>query len=504
MPVRNLDDETPLDGDRIDVAVRVGWLLRMARLGAAGTAPLGLADLAQRLGTNTTRLHRAETGQVRSGTLLNGYEQALGLPAESLRAPADVLCRGFAYAPPDREPGEPPSSVREVSALTERVGSGEADGAAWLAWARALARPGAVGLPEDLGRRLALRLASELSRAAGSAYPSRYQALSLLRDSGYGHLVLEAARERAAEPHVQVLYDVMSAVGEARTPDAVAWCLDLLRQDRPKLVVGGALCLENMAEVSGDPDFWVDLVGPLIDVLDDHDTGTAQHEWVSHLLRLVPRRVLTAVGRRPRVPLATAAQMPDWSRTQLNRHWAECQTRAAAVTDALDLPEQPVLARLLFDVAMGPHESRAVTGYLLLGALPALRRTVGAHVAELAAEHPDPVIRDRSGRRLSGFQHGDWGDLPQRWLREGTTEDRERACHIAGAAGLVLPDALLRELAASDSWPAALYAAGMAGHPRLPDLAADPALPAEVSGAARWWLREGVRVVDRWPVGGCD
>jgi hypothetical protein len=96
VPDTELDDATPLDGARIDVAVRVGWLMRMARLGAGGTPAVGLRELAERLGTNTTRLHRAETGRLRSGALLHAYEGALGLPAESLRAPVDVLCRGFA------------------------------------------------------------------------------------------------------------------------------------------------------------------------------------------------------------------------------------------------------------------------------------------------------------------------------------------------------------------------------------------------------------------------
>ncbi len=148
---RSLDDETPLDGPQIDVPVRLGWLMRMARLGAGGTPAVGLGGLAERLGTNTTRLHRAETGQLRSGMLLNGYETALGLPPESLRAPVDVLCRGFAYAPPDREPGPVVASVPALSALTERVGRPGAAGADWLAWARALAQPSAIGLPEELG-----------------------------------------------------------------------------------------------------------------------------------------------------------------------------------------------------------------------------------------------------------------------------------------------------------------------------------------------------------------
>lgn len=497
MTARSLDDETPLDGPRIDVPVRLGWLMRMARLGAGGTPPVGLGTLAERLGTNTTRLHRAETGRLRSGVLLNAYETALGLPPESLRAPVDVLCRGFAYAPADREPGPVAASVRELSALTARVGRVETTGADWLAWARALAQPGAIGLPEELGLARTEVLISELGRSVGSGYPARYQALALLRDSAYGHLVLAAAQEVAADPHVQVLYDTMSAVGEAVTPEAVEWCLALLAQDRPWLVVGAALALENMAEVSGDPEFWTDLVDPLIYLLEEHAGQDPQHHWVSHLLRLVPLPVLRAAGRVPAVPLAPTADISDWSRTQLNRHWSDCQTRALAVTDGLGLPEQPVLARLLFDIAVGPHESRAVSGYMLVAALPELRAAVGRQVAELASGHDDAVIRERAGRRLGGVLGGDRCDLAEGWLRDGTAADRERACHVYGEAGVRLPDDLLRRLVGSErTRSAALYAAGMAGHPQLPALAVDPTLPDPARGAAAWWLRQGARIVD--------
>ena len=65
-----LDDETPLNGPRIDVAVRVGWVLRMARLVTSDGGPLTLGEVASRAGSNTTRLHRLETGRLREGRLV--------------------------------------------------------------------------------------------------------------------------------------------------------------------------------------------------------------------------------------------------------------------------------------------------------------------------------------------------------------------------------------------------------------------------------------------------
>ncbi|GAB3257957.1 hypothetical protein [Nocardioides dilutus] len=489
-----LDDETPLNGPRVDVAVRMGWVLRMARLAASDAGPLKLDDMASRTGSNTTRLHRLETGRLREGRLIDAYERALELPAGALRAPIDVTCRGFPYSPPERDPGPSVTSVREMSGLTDLVSRSGATGGQWLAWARALAQPGAIGLPVSLAGELIRSLTSELARSVAHAYPTRYEALSLLRCSAYGDLVLDVAKEVVSDPHVQVLYDLMSAVGEAPTDDAISWCLQLLDQEREPLVVGGALALENMAEVSGRPDFWVELIDRLVDAADRHREGSVQHHWLSHLLRLVPRHLMKRSGRRPRRPLAPAADMPDWSRTRLNKHWSDCQARAHAVTDALGLPDQPVLARLLFDIAIGPHESRAVTSYMLLGALPHLRQPIGEHVADIAETHPDPVVRGRAARRLAGTLHGDHSAIARRWITEGSPQARDRGFVLAGAAGDHLPEPLIRYALANGSIGPALYAAGMAEHSCLRSLAASRSLGPEVRGGARWWISQGGRV----------
>ncbi len=484
-----IDDQTPLNGATVDVGARIGWVLRMART-RHDRAP-GLECLATALGTNITRLHRAETGTLRSGRIADGYEAALGLAPGALRAPIDITCRTFPSAPPDRDPGPPVTTVREMSTLTEQVLGSEVTGGQWLRWARALSQPGAIGLREVVARDLVRTLVAELSRSTSHAYPTRYEALALLRCSGYGHLVLEVAQEEAADPYVQVLNDLMSAVGEAPTPDAVAWCLDLLDSERPRLVVGAALAIEAMGDVAGAA-FWSRLVEPLLDHVDRADAGTTAHEWISHLLRLVPRDVLAATGRRPRHPLADGAAIPDWSRSRLNRHWTECHERASEITTELGLPDQPMLARFLFEVAMGPHESRAVTSSMLLGALPDFPGAVGAHVGEIADSHPDPVVRERAGRRLAGALHGCRVPLITQWFHHGDAEQQERAYRIAGAAGLSIPATCL----VTDPTDAKLYAAGMTSHPALTTLAEDPARPAEVRGAAQWWLRRGGRITD--------
>ena len=125
-----VNDETPLNGSDIDVGSRIGWTLRMARLTSA--RPPSLEALAAELGTSTARLHRLETGRLRDGSLIDGYERVLDRPAGSLRSPIDVLCRTFPPAPVDRDPGWRATTVEELSALTEEVAGDSVDGGAWL------------------------------------------------------------------------------------------------------------------------------------------------------------------------------------------------------------------------------------------------------------------------------------------------------------------------------------------------------------------------------------
>ncbi|WP_344342216.1 helix-turn-helix domain-containing protein, partial [Streptomyces rhizosphaericus] len=122
-PQTVLDDETDLNGPRVDVDRRVGWVLRMARMTTPGPAggPLRLEAMAEAVGVSTTRLHRVETGATRSGQVTDAYERVLAMPEGSLRAPVDVACRTFPYAQPDRDPGQPVTSTQEMSALTEAL-----------------------------------------------------------------------------------------------------------------------------------------------------------------------------------------------------------------------------------------------------------------------------------------------------------------------------------------------------------------------------------------------
>jgi hypothetical protein len=491
-----VDDATSLNGSDIDVGARIGWVLRMARI----TGQLDdsrMRTVAAAIGTSPARLSRAETGQLRDGSLVDRYEQVLGLPEGSLRAPVDVLARTFPWASPaDARPGSPIATVSQLSVLTERLHEGEAvTGGEWLRWARAISVPGNVGLPETLAQRIVDRLVEELSRSCGHGYPTRYEALAKVRCSDYGYLVLRAARREVAHPHAQGLGDLLSAVGEAATADAVQWCLDLLRADRPYVATCGALALENMAEISPRGAFWPAVVPHLIEAYDASEAGSAQEEWIAHLIRLVPAATWSSTRHTPARPLPPVPDVEGFDRHRTNRHWAQCAAIADDVTRAFGIGEQPMLARLVFDIGFGHWESRAVTSYFLLGAVPTLAHPVWDRLGELVEAEPDQRLRHRMARRLHGALAGRVIAPALAWLDSPDAVMRGAGLQVVGSSGGLLPlDVVRRALADPDTARAATYAIGMSGHPALPEIAADEELTESVRGSARWWIERGPRV----------
>lgn len=493
---RALDDPTPLNGPTIDVAARIGWTLRMARITSGGPDDdPRLRTLAAQVGSSAAQLSRLETGQRRDGTLIDGYEEALGLPEGSLRSPVDILCRTFpGSSPRDSHPGQPLLGVREMSALTDKLLSDEpVTGGEWFRWGRSLALPGNHALPTSLFVPVVTRLINELARSAGQGYPVRYEALALLRRSSYGYVVLEVAQDVLDRPHAQGLGDLMSAVGESSTPEAVEWCLDLLRDPRDFAPVVAALALENMDLVDGP--LWERIAEELISAFDYSKPGSVQEEWTAHLIRLAPSSLWQSRGLRPARQLPQSARITDWSRHQTNALWRSAWATSTAMTSVLDLPRQPMLTRLVFEIAYGHWESRAVTSYMLLGALPRLSASLGEHMAAHAEESDDPQVRSRVLRRLIGTVHAPL-TTTERWLSSDDPEFRAAALQAAGQSGQVLPtDHLRRMLVDPDCTRQAIYAAGMSAHPELAAWVDDETLPHDVRGALRWWHEQGGRLV---------
>lgn len=190
-------DATALNGAAIDVGARIAWTTRTARLlSGAGN----LREFAAAVGSNPTRVHRLETARLRDGALVDSYERVLGMPVGSLRAPVDIMCRTLPHqAPVDKHPGGTVATVRELSGLTDGIrgvlgnalSGGVVSAGDWLTWAQALSSYGGIGLPESIALPMVDALIGEMNRSVGVGYPARYEALSLLRCSAYGHLVVE-------------------------------------------------------------------------------------------------------------------------------------------------------------------------------------------------------------------------------------------------------------------------------------------------------------------------
>jgi hypothetical protein len=492
-----VDDATSLDGSAIDVGARIAWAMRMARL-TAQVEDNRLRTVAAAIGTSPARLSRAETGQLRDGSLVDGYERVLALPEGSMRAPVDVLARTFPWASPaDARPGNRVSSVAELSGLTERLDAGEEEvsGGEWLRWARALAVPGNIGLPAQVARRIVARLVSELARSCGHGYPTRYEALATPRCSDYGFVVLEVARDEVGHPHAQGLADLLSAVGESATPDAVEWCVSLLDARRSYVALCGALALENMAEISPPGTFWPSVAPGLVEAFDRSAPGSVQEEWITHLIRLVPASTWTSTELTPARPLPRAPEVEGFRRDEANRHWQQCVGLAAEVAAEAGVGEQPMLARLLFDIGYGHWESRAVTAYFLLGAVPALAHPAWDRFAALVDAEPDRRLRHRMARRLQGALAGRPASAAHAWLEDPDPVLRSAGLQIVGSAGVLLPpDDVRRALGDPDTVRAATYAIGMSGHPVLREVARDDDLDEQVRGSAAWWLEHGGRI----------
>jgi hypothetical protein len=492
-----VDDATALAGPVIDVAARIGWTLRVARM-TAQSGDTRMRSMAEALATSAARISRVETGQIRDGAIVDGYERFLGLSEGSLRAPIDILCRTFpATSPVDVRPGLPITAVQELSRLTERMtGAETVTGGEWLRWSGAISAPGNIGLPVPLARTLVRRLVHELSRSVRNGYPTRYEALARIRCSEYGFLVLDAAREEVAHPHAQALADLLSAVGEAATPDAIEWCLQLLVHDEPYVAMCGALGLENMAEITGPPEFWNQVAPALLDAFESVSAGSMQDDWIAHLIRLVPTEIWRRLGRRPSRLLPPAPEVEGLDRDATSGHWQQCREASRRIGEKVGIGEQPMLARLMFDVAYGHWETRAVTGYFLLGALPRIAEPTWNQLARMVEIESDERIRHRMARRIHGALQGEASSIALRWLDSPDHVLRSAGLQVAGAAGQHVPvEDLRRALMDPETRRAAAFAAGMSEHPALDELACDPALDGSARGAAGWWVSRGGRLV---------
>src|SRR6478735_1965375 len=131
-----LEDPTPLDSPRLDVRVRVAWLLRMSLAAGIDGEALSVTEMAHRLkdlgiSASAPSVSGWETGRVAPGTaVLEAYEAVLGREPGMLRGAVDMVRRthGHGHRGVVTMPG-----LADLDRLTERVlGSRRPTGLDWL------------------------------------------------------------------------------------------------------------------------------------------------------------------------------------------------------------------------------------------------------------------------------------------------------------------------------------------------------------------------------------
>ncbi|MDQ6523194.1 helix-turn-helix transcriptional regulator [Nocardioides sp. LHD-245] len=489
-----IDDPTPLAGARIDIAARIGWLLRISRV----MAGVPLRELAGRAGDGTrlspATLSRVETTGRRSGTVVAAYERALGLPHGQLRAPIDVLCRTFSYAPADTEPYAPDPTLAGFTAAVDAVRSDGPSAHDWLRFAEYHVRT-PFGTDAHTIRPLLARLVDEVGRSAGRGYQLRYEALSKLRCSPYADLVAEVVRAAVEQPGMQRPADLMSAVTEYPTPDLVAWCGELLTHESWVIARAACLGIQNMRSVGGlRRADWPPLVPVFAAACDAAVGDPLRQPILSATLACCPPEFRTAVRGLLAAELVEPRRAAAWTRTRRNRHFTYAAALAAEIAETS--AGEAMLARLLFEVLYDFRATHVTTSSFLLVASP-FADDVRALVCRSALEGPDEVTRHGAAFAFANLMIPfDTAD-PAPWLASDDPVLRGAGLSICGFAGVPLASDLLHGLVARDDQIGyeAMFAAGMAQQPELAALASAAHLPAAVREAAAWWLASGGRIV---------
>lgn len=490
-----LHDPTPLDSPRVDVRVRIAWLLRVSRAAGADGVPLSVTEMAHRLKeqgipASAPSVSGWETGRVAPGSaVLEAYERVLGREPGSLRGAGDMIRRIDT-----RDRVRPPSTLAHLAVVdraTDRVMVTRPTGMDWLHFGETAVavRP---GLPRRLVRPLADQLVSELSRSVFTAYVTRYEALALLRCGQYAGPALDAVRDYVAEPGNQVVVEAMSVAAEHADPACLRWLLGHLGSGDAQRARGAALGLENLVAAGGlGVRAWSSAVAPFVAAFNTYADDDSRRDQLSTLWRALPTPVRTRIAPDLRRPLDPVPRPWDTERHHLEL--AFCEQLAARVCDAAGIRRQPMLARLLFEAAFDFRYPRSWTGKLLLMAVP-FRGVLAGEVAAAADDHPDAVIRQATAGLLVALGGDESSRVAATWLDSDDPELVGPALVTLAHAGEPIPGGRLHGLLDADDpiGRRALYHAGMTGHPALTRLEADSGH--RLRDGAAWWLRHGPAV----------
>ncbi|MBS44019.1 MAG: hypothetical protein CMH83_12820 [Nocardioides sp.] len=499
-------DPTPLTGPRVSVTARIGWLMRSWRT----AQDLSLGEMASRLGevgltTSVPALSTAEREGARDGLLIDAYERVLGLDEGRLRATVDILCRRFSYAPLDRRPERPELlGQADLDAAVERVVDPGRTGGAWLWLARVLDRTGPV--PSRFLEPLAVELVEELVRSVGPAYLTRYEAVARMRRGWAGDLLDHVLRRMVDDPGARpCLPDAFTVLTEAGSPDLLVWLADRLADPDPVVVVSAGLGVQSLRSMDAvEDDAWHLLAEPFLRAVeaaaadpDGRDPRAERGQALTSLFKNLPPGLREQVRPRLPRPLWPVPSPVSWSDDEHNVHLARCGVVADALTDAVGIPRQPLLARLLFEAVYDFRNSRVATSGFLLQSSP-VAELLPEGLLPLVERGPDEATRIGAIRALLHAQvpHAST-DAVQAWVDRSWPLTTPRTLAVAGNATARLPqDAVDSLRAGTHPHPLSVVEAlGLAGDPAIARLVADAGVPDDVRAVARWWHTRGARVV---------
>ncbi len=495
---QTVDDRTPIAGSRLDIAARLGWLLRTHRtVGGFSLREMSAALRDQGVTLSPASLSRIESEGQLSPAALDGYAAVLGLPVGWLRAPAESVCESFRHVT-IRPAALDRVSLAEFNRAYEAVTEGSPTGGDWLDFARQHLGPSGFGLPSRLMEQQLGRLAAETARSVTPARMTRRMAMTYLRRSAYGDLLATVADRTVADPASQGHWDVMDVLSARPTRGLVEWAGALLADDSTYTVVGSTFLLQSLLLKSGlGLDDWSGLVPQLERAWARAGGDAARRSALTTLCNALPPQLRSRLEQVCCPDRSSPPAPRTWSRDRANRHYVYAESLATEATTRGGHSDEPLLARLLFESFFDPRGVRMSNATVLVMASPFAAEVVRAILA-----HPDAAPDQASwaaALRVAAFCHVS-GEVPGLDLLLGSTDDREflHALSLAGRADRPLDDEVVaRGLAGGELVVRrTLYCLGMQGDDvRLKEIEGDRGRADWVRGGARWWREQRGRLL---------
>ena len=212
------------------------------------------------------------------------------------------------------------------------------------------------------------------------------------------------------------------------------------------------------------------------------DQRPGHAEMFTTLFKNLPAPLrLKLLDQLPR-PLTPVSGPLSWDADDHNVHYALCERLSQEVVAEVGVPEQPMLARLLFEIIYDFRAPRVATSAFLLMASP-LVDALQPRLARLSVEGPDQVTRSGALRGLHQVQVPRGREALQQWFDLARPLGSARAMVVAGNAGLELPDEVLDQVRDDSVLSrSTLEGLGLTQHRGLATLAGDP--PGPTSSAA--------------------